>query len=91
VIDPLPTIARHVSGKNSNSGTKNAPDAIARNQKIACHPRYLFKAPPRIGPIDGARIFPRDVNPMYRPLSADVMISAATADARATVPLLPQL
>jgi hypothetical protein len=87
----LPTITRQVSGKNKKSGTQNAPAVIARNQNIACQPRYLFKVPPMIGPIDGARIFPSDVNPMYRPLSADVMISAATADARATVPLLPQL
>jgi hypothetical protein len=90
-FDPFPTIPRHVSGKNSRSGTKKVPAAIARNQNIACHPRYLLNTPPRIGPIDGARIFPSEAKPMYIPRSADVIMSAATADARATVPLLPQL
>jgi hypothetical protein len=90
-VEPFPTIPRHVSGKKSSSGMKKVLAAIARNQNIASHPRYLLKTPPRIGPMDGARMLPREVKPMYIPLSADVIISAATADARATVPLLPQL
>jgi hypothetical protein len=90
-IEPLPTIPRQVSGKKNRSGRKKDPAAMARNQKIDCQPRYLLRTPPRIGPREGARIFPSDAKPMYIPRSAEVIISAATADARATVPLLPQL
>ena len=42
---------------------------------------------PRVGPV----IEPRDARPMYLPRSEEVTRSAATALARATVPLLPEL
>ncbi len=64
---------------------------MARNQNIERQPRYSLRRPPRMGPRVGPMMEPRDARPMYLPRSEEVTRSAATALARATVPLLPEL
>ena len=49
-FDPLPTIARRVSGKRSIKSTRKTPEEMARNQKTDLQPREPARAPPMIGP-----------------------------------------
>jgi len=53
-IDPLPTIFRQVSGKESVTRMRQLPDKIARNQKIHLQPRWALIAALSIGPKLGA-------------------------------------
>jgi len=89
--EPLPTTARQHSGKKRRSGTSVTPAKMARNQKMACQPRYWLRRPPMMGPKAGPSSAPQFAQPIHVPRSEDVAMSATTALARATVPLLPEL
>jgi hypothetical protein len=53
-IDPLPTIFRQVSGKESITRMRQLPDKIVTNQKIHLQPKWALIAALSIGPKLGA-------------------------------------
>ncbi len=53
-IDPLPTMLRDVSGRNSIIVVKHDPEAMHKNQNIQGQPAANARLPPSIGPMLGA-------------------------------------
>src|SRR5437764_15367126 len=53
-IDPLPTIFRQVSGKESITRMRQLPDKMVKNQKINLQPKWASIAGMSIGPKLGA-------------------------------------
>jgi hypothetical protein len=55
-VEPSPTMWREVSGKKSHIAARQPPDEMDKNQKIHHHPAANVRAPPRIGPMEGAMV-----------------------------------
>lgn len=101
-IDPLPTMLRDVSGRNSIIIVKHDPEAMHKNQNIQGQPAANVRPPPRIGPMLGAIVilvsvsasfqyagnqtYAKDTKAAKDPLSAGDATSATTPYAIENVP-----
>src|ERR1700710_2505152 len=65
-IDPLPTMLRDVSGRNSVIAVKHDPEAMHRNQNIQGQPAANVRPPPSMGPMLGAIVILVSVSALFR-------------------------